>query len=61
MPIKLNAAWHQAHRMPANASLEQRVAWHLAHARACACRSIPKGIVKELARRGIALPSGRRV
>ena len=60
MPSKLNAVWHKANRMRANASLEQRIAWHLAHARGCACRSIPDGILKELARRGIKLPSGRR-
>ena len=32
---KLNRRWHAAHRMPARATLEQRIAWHTAHARHC--------------------------
>lgn len=48
---KSNAAWHAAHRMPANATLDQRVEWHQAHEAACACREMPKSIRAELARR----------
>ena len=29
----MNASWHQRHAMRTRASLEQRVRWHLAHAR----------------------------
>jgi hypothetical protein len=36
-----NAKWHAQHRIPPNANLKQRVAWHLAHAKHCACRPIP--------------------
>ena len=54
---KLNASWHEANRMPARASLDERVEWHLAHAKACACRGLPAGILKELERRGIPPPS----
>lgn len=53
MPSRLNAAWHRANRMPARAALEQRVEWHLAHAKACGCRNLPASIVRELERRGI--------
>jgi hypothetical protein len=61
MAGKLNATWHRAHRMPAKASLEQRIAWHLAHAKACACRSsLPDGILRELKRRGIRVPLAPR-
>ncbi len=49
---KTNARWHAAHRMPANASLGQRVTWHLAHAANCACRPMPATVVAELKRRG---------
>jgi uncharacterized protein YdhG (YjbR/CyaY superfamily) len=42
---KLNAAWHRRNRMPRNASLYQRVVWHLAHARACGCRPIPRSVL----------------
>jgi hypothetical protein len=56
MAGKLNATWHKANRMPAKASLDQRIAWHLAHAKACSCRSLPAGILVELKRRGIRVP-----
>jgi hypothetical protein len=42
---KLNAEWHQTHRMPKNATLEQRVKWHIAHAKNCGCREMPKTIL----------------
>ena len=37
----MNAAWHAKHPMPPRVTLEQRIAWHLAHAQHCACRPIP--------------------
>jgi hypothetical protein len=43
-----NRAWHEAHRMPTNAKLEERVAWHVAHAKACACRPMPASVVEAL-------------
>jgi uncharacterized protein YdhG (YjbR/CyaY superfamily) len=52
----VNAAWHEKNRMPRNASLEQRVQWHLQHADACACRMFPGSVVRELEARGIAIP-----
>jgi hypothetical protein len=56
---RLNATWHRAHRMPPNATLDQRVRWHVAHARHCACRAIPTTIRAELKKRGIAVPRRR--
>lgn len=51
---KLNAAWHKAHRMPKNPTLEQRVVWHTEHLTHCACRK-PTGVVlDELKKRGVA-------
>jgi hypothetical protein len=55
----MNAAWHKAHRMPPKATLDQRIAWHLAHAKACACRQIPETVRAELKRRGTRVPSAR--
>jgi uncharacterized damage-inducible protein DinB len=49
--MTINARWHKAHRMPRNASLEQRVQWHLAHSEACGCREMPATIRAELRRR----------
>jgi catechol 2,3-dioxygenase-like lactoylglutathione lyase family enzyme len=51
---KLNARWHATHRMPERATLEQRIAWHTAHARKCGCRDIPPRILAEIARRAAA-------
>jgi hypothetical protein len=60
MGSKLNATWHREHVMPKNPSLEQRLRWHVAHARACGCRrDLPPAIVAELRRRGRAVPKPR--
>lgn len=44
----MNARWHELHPMPKSASLAQRVAWHTAHAKHCACRPMPKSIIAAL-------------
>lgn len=49
----INAAWHRTHPMPKNPTENERLAWHLAHARACACRAIPESLRKLMAERGI--------
>lgn len=48
---RLNAEWHRANRMPARATLEQRIAWHLAHREACSCRPVPAKLLAILAER----------
>ncbi|MEX1255568.1 MAG: hypothetical protein WEE64_14615 [Dehalococcoidia bacterium] len=50
--MAINKAWHEAHRMPKNPSLEQRIAWHREHAKHCACRPIPEKLAAEMTRRG---------
>ena len=42
MPI--NAEWHRAHPMPRNPSPSQRLAWHVEHAKFCACRPMPPSL-----------------
>jgi hypothetical protein len=54
--MEINKAWHEKHRMPKNATLDQRVEWHLAHARACSCLEMPATIKAELAKRKIKIP-----
>ena len=54
---KINAAWHQAHPMPKNPTLDRRVEWHLAHVANCGCRALPASILDELERRTIKLPT----
>ncbi|MFD2872891.1 hypothetical protein ACFS5N_10465 [Mucilaginibacter ximonensis] len=48
MMKKINKSWHKAHPMPANPSLEQRIAWHLEHQQNCGCRPIPQRLQVEL-------------
>ena len=55
----LNATWHKQHPMPMKSSLEQRVEWHLDHAKACGCREMPPTVLAELRRRRIAVPHRR--
>ena len=50
-PMKLNADWHAHNRMPARATLEQRIAWHVEHAKHCACRPTPEKLRDEIRRR----------
>jgi len=53
---KTNAAWHRGHRMPVNATLDQRINWHLEHAKHCGCRPIEGKVRDEMIRRGIKVP-----
>ena len=36
--MAINAAWHKTHVMPPRATPAQRLKWHEAHAKHCACR-----------------------
>lgn len=44
--MSINASWHQKNVMPKNATTEQRIKWHLAHAKACGCRPIPAKLLE---------------
>ena len=41
---KIDQGWHEAHRMAANPTREQRVRWHFDHAEACGCRPVPESL-----------------
>ena len=58
----MNAAWHDAHPMPQNPTLDQRIAWHVEHTAQCGCRPVPDKLAEEMRRRGIAVPvaTGKR-
>ncbi len=49
--MKLNKEWHLAHPMPAGATLDQRIAWHLEHTKNCSCHDMPEKIKAEIAKR----------
>ena len=52
----MNREWHEAHAMPKNANLQQRIDWHLAHAAACGCRDVPDSVKRALEERGNDVP-----
>jgi hypothetical protein len=49
----MNKAWHEKHPMPPKATFEQRVKWHTAHAKQCACRPIPAKLLERMKERGL--------
>lgn len=52
--MKLNSVWHQANKMPKNATLDQRIEWHLEHMKNCQCRTnLPEKIKTEMQRRDL--------
>jgi hypothetical protein len=53
---KTNRLWHEQNRMPKNPSDQQRVEWHLAHAKVCCCRPIPRGVIALMSARGMKVP-----
>jgi hypothetical protein len=59
----MNREWHKQHKMPSGATAEQRVEWHLDHAKNCACRPFPQGLLGKLSeadRQRVAQASTRR-
>ncbi|HXS35536.1 MAG TPA: hypothetical protein VN721_02460 [Flavipsychrobacter sp.] len=53
VPKKINREWHEKNRMPANANIDQRIAWHLEHAKHCNFREIPENLKLEMKKRKI--------
>lgn len=51
----INREWHQLHKMPKNPTSEQRIAWHVEHAKHCRCRPIPEGVYALMQRVGVSL------
>jgi hypothetical protein len=46
-----NTAWHSRHKLPENPTLDQRVKWHMKHARNCPCLPPDEDILAELKQR----------
>ncbi len=53
--MKINKIWHVSNKMPKHPSLDQRIEWHLAHAKNCSCRPIPEKVAAEITRRSLLL------
>ena len=52
-----NGLWHHKHPLSSRPSFDERIRWHLSHARACGCRAIPKHVADTLRERGIDVPA----
>ena len=46
-----NTEWHLKHQLPNNPTLDQRVKWHIVHARRCPCPSQDQDLLEELQKR----------
>jgi hypothetical protein len=58
---KLNRDWHHRHVMAEAATVDERVKWHLEHAKSCGCRPIPDTVLEEMTKAGVvATSAGRR-
>lgn len=51
--MKINKEWYLANKMPKNPTLDQRVKWHVEHARNCSCRALSGKILEEIKKRGL--------
>ena len=40
----MNTDWHEEHPLGSNASMDERVRWHLQHQDKCGCRPVPKDV-----------------
>jgi hypothetical protein len=47
----MNTEWHRRNKMPANATEQQRLAWHVEHQKHCQCRPMPKRLAALAAQR----------
>jgi hypothetical protein len=46
--MKINKEWHEKNKMPKNPSLDERMKWHIEHAKNCTCRPIPDKLKAEI-------------
>lgn len=53
--MSINKKWHLANKMPKNPTLDQRVKWHVEHAKHCSCRKLEGKILEEIKKRGIKI------
>jgi hypothetical protein len=46
--MSINKEWHLKNRMPKNATVDERIKWHLAHSKNCSCRPIPSKLLEKM-------------
>ncbi|HTX86705.1 MAG TPA: hypothetical protein VMC41_01395 [Candidatus Nanoarchaeia archaeon] len=50
--MKINKQWHKKNKMLADPSESQRIKWHIAHAKNCACRQLSAKLLAEIKKAG---------
>ena len=53
--MAINKIWHENNRMPKNATDEQKVRWHIAHAKNCDCRPPSAKMLAEMKKMGFIM------
>ena len=53
---KFNESWHKNNPLPAGATIDETITWHLQHFKYCGCRDIPFKIKKEMQKKKIKIP-----
>ncbi len=46
--MKINKEWHEKHKMPKNASFDQRMEWHIKHLKYCHCYPVSEKLKEEM-------------
>ena len=46
--MKINAQWHNAHKMPKNPTKDEKIAWYFEHDTNCSCREMPEWVRLEI-------------
>jgi hypothetical protein len=49
--MSMNVEWHSKHKLPEHPTIDQRVHWHIEHARNCPCPSSDREILDEVKKR----------
>jgi len=56
--MKMNKQWHLKHPMPKNPTMDERIAWHVAHLENCACRELTPKLKAEFRKRKLPVKKG---
>ncbi|HAV24495.1 MAG TPA: hypothetical protein DCX46_13620 [Bacteroidetes bacterium] len=59
--MMINAVWHRSHRMPKNPTPQQRLDWHIAHAKNCGCRELTPSMRRELEKKAKLKSPSRKI
>jgi hypothetical protein len=52
---KINKDWHEKNLISKNATVDQKITWHLDHAQNCNCRPLGGKILEEIKKRKIKI------